>query len=61
MSQGNGLEFWHMMCLSVPDSPSAVFSQKMSGLFYLGLANKESPPKGAPLYLANDVFHCYII
>ena len=48
LSQRNGLEIWQMMCLNIPDNPSAIYSQQMFGLFYYGLASEEIPPRGAP-------------
>ena len=47
LGQGNGLEFWQMMCLSILDSPLAVFSQQLFG--YYGSASEEKPPMGRPL------------
>ena len=48
LGQGNGLEFWQLMCLNISDSPPTVFSQQMSGLFYLGSASEKIPLRGAP-------------
>ena len=36
LGQGNGLEFWQLMCVIISNSPSAVFSQHLFGLFYFG-------------------------
>ena len=42
------------------NNPPTIFSQYMSRLFLSWLSQQEKHPKGCPLNLAIDVFHCYI-